>query len=31
MLEVSGLKVEFPGRFGTFTAIEDVALSVAPV
>ncbi|AML52212.1 dipeptide ABC transporter ATP-binding protein [Falsihalocynthiibacter arcticus] len=30
MLEVSGLTVEFPGRHGVFTAIEDVSLTIAP-
>jgi len=30
MLEVAGLTVEFPGRHGIFTAIEDVSLSIAP-
>lgn len=29
MLEIEGLTVQFPGRFGVFTAIEDVSLSVA--
>ncbi|MGP9820815.1 dipeptide ABC transporter ATP-binding protein [Salinarimonas sp. NSM] len=30
MLEVEGLTVEFPGRRGVFTAVEDVSLAVAP-
>ncbi|MEM9437472.1 MAG: ABC transporter ATP-binding protein, partial [Pseudomonadota bacterium] len=30
MLSVENLTVQFPGRFGAFTAIEDVSLSVAP-
>ncbi|MEM6896022.1 MAG: ABC transporter ATP-binding protein [Pseudomonadota bacterium] len=30
MLSVKSLTVQFPGRFGTFTAIEDVSLSIAP-
>ncbi|MGJ8531814.1 MAG: dipeptide ABC transporter ATP-binding protein [Alphaproteobacteria bacterium] len=29
MLEIEGLTVQFPGRFGVFTAIDDVSLSVA--
>ncbi len=30
LLEVSGLTVEFPGRRGTLTAIEDVSFTVQP-
>ncbi len=30
MLSVENLTVEFPGRHGTFTAIEDVSLTIAP-
>jgi peptide/nickel transport system ATP-binding protein len=30
MLTVQDLTVQFPGRFGTFTAIEKVSLSIAP-
>ncbi len=30
MLSVKNLTVQFPGRFGTFTAIEDVSLTIAP-
>lgn len=30
MLRVKNLTVQFPGRFGTFTAIEDVSLTIAP-
>ena len=30
MLSVENLTVQFPGRHGTFTAIEDVSLSIAP-
>ncbi|MGJ3263039.1 MAG: dipeptide ABC transporter ATP-binding protein [Salinarimonas sp.] len=30
LLKVEGLTVEFPGRRGVFTAVEDVSLSVAP-
>ena len=30
MLTVENLTVEFPGRFGVFTAIEDVSLTIAP-
>ncbi len=29
MLRVENLTVQFPGRFGTFTAIEDVSLQIA--
>jgi peptide/nickel transport system ATP-binding protein len=29
MLTVENLTVQFPGRFGTFTAIEDVSLNIA--
>lgn len=29
MLRVENLTVEFPGRFGTFTAIRDISLSIA--
>lgn len=29
MLEIENLTVQFPGRFGVFTAIDDVSLSVA--
>jgi peptide/nickel transport system ATP-binding protein len=30
MLEVSGLKVEFPSRRGSLTALDDVSFSIAP-
>ncbi len=30
MLKVENLTVQFPGRHGTFTAIEDVSLEIAP-
>ncbi|SNT08010.1 ABC-type dipeptide/oligopeptide/nickel transport system, ATPase component [Antarctobacter heliothermus] len=30
MLTVENLTVQFPGRHGTFTAVEDVSLSIAP-
>ena len=30
LLEVKNLKVEFPGRRGTLTAIDDVSLSIKP-
>ena len=30
MLEVKGLRVEFPGRHGTVTALSDVSLSIQP-
>ena len=30
LLEVSGLKVEFPGRRGTLLALDDVSFSIAP-
>lgn len=30
MLEIENLTVQFPGRFGVFTAIDDVSLSIAP-
>ena len=30
MLSVQNLTVQFPGRFGVFTAIEDVSLRIAP-
>ncbi|WP_342070935.1 ABC transporter ATP-binding protein [Yoonia algicola] len=30
MLTVKNLTVQFPGRHGTFTAIDDVSLSIAP-
>lgn len=30
MLTVENLTVQFPGRHGTFTAVEDVTLSIAP-
>jgi len=30
MLEVKNLTVQFPGRFGVFTATEDVSLTIAP-
>ena len=30
LLEVKNLKVEFPGRHGTLTAIDDVSLSINP-
>lgn len=30
MLTVESLTVQFPGRHGTFTAVEDVSLSIAP-
>ena len=30
VLEVRNLRVEFPGRHGTLTALDDVSLSIAP-
>lgn len=30
MLEIENLTVQFPGRSGVFTAIDDVSLSIAP-